>query len=883
MLRILYVVFLLVRAHLSEGFIQQKISATTGNFVNSGTYVLGENQWFGNSVAKINGNFATSGTTHIAVGVPRRDTNTGGLWILGLANDGKVASQKYLGNVQGFSPPDELQQNGQFGRSVASRDLNGDGTPDLVVGAPGSSSDSTPTIGAVFLIWMNTDKTVNSFYRLPAQSGTLFNEDDLSSGDRFGTAVAVAGDINNDSYQDLLIGAPNDDDGVSNAGAVYVLLMRANGVVFSKMKISKTSGNFTGSYLSGGDQFGYSISPIGDRDGNGVPDFVVGAPRDDTGGIDSGAIYFLFMNSDGTVKFDKKLSAEDLRANHGTMTRDQFGSSVSEVGDLNGDGFNDIAVGAAEDDDGYSGSGAIYMILLGANCEYISSYKISALHGGFTGTLDPLGNFGSSVANVGDLDGDGIEELAVGAPGSAEGSDEDAGSIWITSGILSSPSSAPTSVPSSPSIHPSSKPSPYPSLCPSSTSPSSVPSSQPSSSFPTAIPSYVPTAAPFKETFLPTSHPSVLPSTIPSKRPTTYPSSVPSSIPSSYPSQKPSSVPLSSLPSAIPSTIPSTIPLVDLSATPTKAPVTSIPSAIPSPLPSSALTATSIPSSKPSTFPSSSPTAVYVAAALSFELSVTLNTTSNCSNINSNDIEATRYAMAIGMGQPTTNLQYSGCDEGEANLIRQRQRRRVQSKISLALQFDVRIPIDAGVAADVTQTNSLFESIISNARESIDSGKANDAISEYYTNILGSGQTSLSLTAVVGGGNQVVYTPTTEPTESPTSSDQNLNNGSADMMSTETVIFISVGSAAGMLLLCLMACFAAEHLVDNFCGEDNKVYLSPGSTRSAWSITSTSSKRFRFWQKRPHEETESENDFHPIDTQNSLGGFSVDSYGSAVV
>lgn len=233
------------------------------------------------------------------------------------------------------------------------------------------------------------------------------------------------------------------------------------------------------------------------------------------------------------------------------------------------------------------------------------------------------------------------------------------------------------------------------------------------------------------------------------------------------------------------------------------------------------------------------------------------------------------------MGQPTTNLQYSGCDEGEANLIRQRQRRRVQNKISLALQFDVRIPIDAGVAADVTQTNSLFESIVSNVRESIDSGKANDAISEYYTNILGSGQTSLTLTAVVGGGNQVVYTPTTEPTESPTSSDQNLNNGSADIMSTETVIFISIGSAAGMLLLCLMAIFAAEHLVDNFCGEDNKVYLSPGSTRSAWSITS--SVRFRFWQKRPHEETESENDFHPIDTQNSLGGFSVDSYGSAVV
>ena len=109
---------------------------------------------------------------------------------------------------------------------------------------------------------------------------------------------------------------------------------------------------------------------------------------------------------------------------------DQFGRSVAGLGDLDGDGIQDIAVGAFRDDDGGPVRGAVWVLFLNADGTVKSHQKISDTAGGFTGTLDDFDRFGGSVALLGDLDGDGIQDIAVGASGDDDGG-PGRGAVWV--------------------------------------------------------------------------------------------------------------------------------------------------------------------------------------------------------------------------------------------------------------------------------------------------------------------------------------------------------------------------------------------------------------------------------------------------------------------
>ena len=173
------------------------------------------------------------------------------------------------------------------------------------------------------------------------------------------------------------------------------------------------------------------MASLGDFDGDGVGDLAVGARRDDDGGIDRGAVWVLFLNADGTVKAHRKISDTQGGFTGILDDDDLFGTSVASLGDLDGDGVGDIAVGAIEILSG--GPGAVWVLFLNADGTVKSHRKISFAEGGFTGTLNNGDAFGSTAASLGDLDGDGVGDLAVGAAFDDDGGGRsfDRGAVWI--------------------------------------------------------------------------------------------------------------------------------------------------------------------------------------------------------------------------------------------------------------------------------------------------------------------------------------------------------------------------------------------------------------------------------------------------------------------
>ncbi|MCB9759913.1 MAG: FG-GAP repeat protein [Alphaproteobacteria bacterium] len=260
-------------------------------------------------------------------------------------------------------------------------DTNRDGDDDVIVGA--WLNDTTARdAGAAYLLTNVTSGDVD-------QGAAIYG---AAAGDYFGVSVAAVGDLDGDNRDDVLIGA---SDAFSNAGGAYVFFGPLSDGTANDADVLLAGEN-------GSDEAGFWVASAGDFDADGVPDLFVGARVGDGGATNSGTAYLI--SGDGVGDMD--LDDADVVL-EGGANGDSFGWSGGGVGDVTGDGADDVAVGAY----GAGGTGRVYVfsndVLSG---EVSASSAMLRLDGANSGD-----SFGWSIAGAGDLDDNGVGELVVGA------------------------------------------------------------------------------------------------------------------------------------------------------------------------------------------------------------------------------------------------------------------------------------------------------------------------------------------------------------------------------------------------------------------------------------------------------------------------------------
>ena len=389
--------------------------------------------------ASFAGDVNGDGIDDIIIGAPNKNGSQGVAYVVYgnyTLTDVDLSSPSF-NPLQGFTITHTSKITPQVGISVNyAGDVNGDGVDDVIVGA--ISEDSAR--GSAYVIFgnktpiLNIDLGDSNFS--PGKGFRIWNSTGVY-GEQFGNIVNYAGDLNGDNVDDIIIGAI----GTNNInGAAYVVYGRKTGII--DVDVSSVSFYPAQGFLiwnSGGqysDQLGYAVCGLGDINGDNIDDIAIGAIGEN--GM-KGAVYIIYGKGSNMANVDLELGNfaldQGFKIHNSTVTTDLkvFGYSVNNAGDINGDNVNDIIIGAYAEE---SLKGASYVILGRKNSRSddldLGSGDFDLTQGYKLTNSDPMGMFfGVSVCSAGDVNGDNMTDLIIGAAGSYDYK----GSVYIVYGV----------------------------------------------------------------------------------------------------------------------------------------------------------------------------------------------------------------------------------------------------------------------------------------------------------------------------------------------------------------------------------------------------------------------------------------------------------------
>lgn len=276
------------------------------------------------------------------------------------------------------------QDNAYFGSSVASAgDVNGDGYNDVIIGAPNFDNGQIDE-GRVFAYYGSS-------------TGLSTNPDWTSESDQagalFGGSVGSAGDVNGDGFDDVIISAPLYDNGQIDEGRAYIFLGSASGLSNTPAWTAESNKAIA--------EFGTSVRSAGDVNGDGFSDVIIGSSTYDINGY-QGRVFVYYGSASGISTIPSWTADSD-------QAGAQFGQSVSTAGDVNGDGYDDVIVGSFAYDNGQNNEGRAYLY-------YGSTSGLSTFPAWISENNVENSWYGRSVGNAGDVNGDGYDDVIVGAP-----------------------------------------------------------------------------------------------------------------------------------------------------------------------------------------------------------------------------------------------------------------------------------------------------------------------------------------------------------------------------------------------------------------------------------------------------------------------------------